>query len=74
MVSFAILADPATFYEVLFTLVPFIKFIMPKMMYEHICKSVECLQEGERRVAAMEEKKVDEKAIRTSEMNAWTQQ
>ena len=26
-------------------------------MYEHICKSVECLQEGERRVAEMEDKK-----------------
>ena len=26
-------------------------------MYEHVCKSVECLQEGERRVAEMEEKK-----------------
>lgn len=57
MISFAILADPATFYDVLFTFAPFIKYILPKMMYEYICKSVEHLQEGERRVAEMEENK-----------------
>lgn len=56
LVFFAAIADPETFYETIFAMVPFLRSVMPKSIYAHIQKSIDCLQEGERRVADMKEK------------------
>jgi ABC-type multidrug transport system fused ATPase/permease subunit len=56
LVIFAAVSDPSTFFETLFALVPFVRHCMPTRCYVHIVKSIEYLEEGERRVAAIETK------------------
>lgn len=57
LVIFAAVADPTTFFESLFAWAPFVRDCMPDIFYTHIIKSIEYLEEGERRVADMELKK-----------------
>ncbi|KAL7535314.1 hypothetical protein ACHAXR_010329 [Thalassiosira sp. AJA248-18] len=56
LIFFAFVADPATFFETLFAIAPVLRYVLPRRMQAHIRKSIECLQEGERRVAALEQK------------------
>jgi ABC-type bacteriocin/lantibiotic exporter with double-glycine peptidase domain len=57
LVIFAAVADPSTFFKSLFALAPFLRHCMPDRFYTNIVKSIEYLEEGERRVADMEPKK-----------------
>ncbi|KAL9187187.1 hypothetical protein ACHAXT_010907 [Thalassiosira profunda] len=59
LVFFAAVADPAAFWATAFAVIPFLRWMLPKILREHIRKSIECLEEGERRVAALEKKKGD---------------
>ena len=59
LLLFAIIADPTSFFETLFTEIPFVKSILPKVLYDHICKSIECLKEGERRLANLDAKRLN---------------
>ena len=53
LVVFAAIADPETFHET----VPLVRSILPRNVYSHILKSIECLQEGDRRVHIMKQNK-----------------
>jgi len=57
LLLFAIIADPTSFFETLFIVIPFVKSILPKVLYDHICKSIECLKEGERRLTNLDAKR-----------------
>jgi len=59
LLLFAIIADPTSFFETLFTVIPFVKSILPKVLYDHICKSIECLKEGEQRLANLDAKRLN---------------
>ena len=52
LVFFAITSDPITFWQTL----PFLKCIFPQKVQTHINNSIECQQDGERRVADLEKK------------------
>lgn len=52
LVFFALTSDPITFWESL----PFLRSLLPQKLQAHISSSIECLREGERRVAALEKK------------------
>ena len=52
LVFFALTSDPITFWESL----PFLRSLLPQKLQTHISSSIECLREGERRVAALEKK------------------
>jgi ABC-type multidrug transport system fused ATPase/permease subunit len=57
LVIFAAVADTLTFFGSLFAWAPFVSRCMPERLCNHIVKSIEYLEEGERRVADMELKK-----------------
>jgi len=57
IIFFAVVADPETCFETVFAVAPFIKSLLPTALYDHICKSIDCLQEGEQRLAKLKEEK-----------------
>ena len=64
---FAAVTDPTTFFRTLFAVAPRVVDCLPGNWYDHIVKSIEMLEEGERRVAEMETKKgKDDGAMDTS--------